>query len=248
MFESLMKQVRAVTTITGHMGGQISSMHGQLMIGALNSPVLGAQILLGDVSRLLDALEFIPETDEFDFGFVVDEDFDINVYSYQIASRLEVLGKDVEWMEEAVAQLVDALNVVDYQIAQLTDMVGQLSNLAAGAKDTEAMASALAALKDLILPELLKLDEALNNILEVYQAEVERRRERIWRLDSGFRIAPRLKRRVRKQSILWSKRIEAELAKEREEAGEGEASTTGQGPGSPAKSDAEEGDEERKVD
>jgi hypothetical protein len=221
MFENLMKQVRAVTTITGHMGGQVGSMHGQLMVGALSSPVLGAQILLGDVSRILDALEYIPDTEEFDFGVEVG-----GVYENEARNRdfllhqADQLREEMAWIEDVISELTEAITLVQYELGKLSHMMQQLSNLSADQKETDGIARAAEAVKELVVPELYKLDLALARILDVYKDELRRRQDHVWFLEISHKWVLRLRRDIKARRQAKARKEAEEEEKRRKEEGE----------------------------
>ena len=219
-FDILMKQVSAIASVSGHMGGQVTQAISRASIGELHSPILGAQMMMGDALRLLALIQDLPSVSGYDFEMALGEAAYSNTVSWtSIWQSKERLKDEVSMLKEVTAGIGEALDVLRYEIAQLYMVKEQLASLQSMI-GTEA--TALNQARDLldreVLPALYEFRDTLEALMRTYKQELFNREFYLWHIDTVFKfVLP-----PPKGSTIHKRKQEGKKGGEEEEEEEGE--------------------------
>lgn len=211
--EVLMKQVRAMSTVTQTLGGHVSSMFAGMLSGQMASPLMHTQLVLGNIRLLASILKDAPDFDTFQheitFGsqMLSDQEFWRTLYIDRERAELELAQ-----IEQVVEQVREAIAQVQQELAMLRAVALQLNNLLTGVNQA---ADALVEARDLIerqvIPEVEQLLADLMNLLDRYTNERQIRDLKLWQQRHVFRFRFKLFRRLK---IRRQKKLAEERARE----------------------------------
>jgi len=226
--EVLMKQVRAISTVTHNLGGHVTSMLGGMLTGQMASPLMRSHLVLGNIRILASLLKDAPDLDNFDYEFTFgttklsDQEFWRALYIDQerASMELERLEQVMEGIREAIAQ-------VQQELAMLRAVSAQLAQVLSGVNQTaDALVEAKEVIELQVIPEVEQLLADLLALLDRYDAERQARDLKLWQqrhvFRFRFRLARRLKRRRQRKLAEELARLELEKKKARENKEEGD--------------------------
>ena len=189
-FDILMKQVGAIAIVTRQMGGQVSSAISKASIGQLQSPLLSAQLMVGDALRLLRLVDGLPSLESYDFEVELGNAAYSNTISWTaLWQSKERLKSEIAMLEEFTASLNEALDVLKHQLYQLLMLREQLMGLQSMIRsDSTALNQARDVLDQEVLPALFKLRDTLESLAYIYAEEHSQRDFYLWHLNTVFKF------------------------------------------------------------
>ena len=127
-FEMLMRQVSAISHVTSHFAGQSHGLHTQMLSGLMASPLLGAQLLLGDALKLIAILGDVPDLDSYQAEVYVGHmDFMASSFFDGILADLARIEDEICLIEDIILGLEDASpSVADSRLREGVDIVKAL--------------------------------------------------------------------------------------------------------------------------
>ncbi len=213
-FEILMKQINAITTVTSQMHGHVTSSVSMATIGALNSPVLGANLMMGDALRLMALIEDLPEMDTYDFEISLGHEAAFNTIAWvAIFTEKDRVLDEIDTLETAIVGLEEAVDTLQYQMGLLAGIVQNLAGLqSATNNELSALNQARDMLQDSVLPTLYTFRDELTSIIEVYRQEKDAREHYLWHLETVFKFVLPPPRRPKKADSLDTSEEEDDAA------------------------------------
>jgi hypothetical protein len=211
-FEILTHQVQAIAAVTQSLGGQVSSAYGRMSLGHMASAMLGAQLMLGDALRLAAILDGVDFLQDLDLAPKEEVSPDNSGAYILMLKDLDASREEVELLEEVIAELEQALLLLQAQVGvveTLTRNIEQMSNAAEGADGL--LGEALTALREQVLPQLYDFQDRLAQMLEHYQDALRVAEGNLWYLETVFKFILPFVRALKR-------RRQARLRQEQDEA------------------------------
>ena len=189
-FDILLKQVRAISAVTGHMGGQVGAAISTASVGQLQAPFLGAQAMVSDALRLLALVQDLPAVDSYDY----DLQLGVETYSNSMSWTSIWLSRDrieseIERLEVIGKEMNEALEGLRFQIGQVLAIREQLSSLGSALRtESSAIDHARDVLDAQVIPALFSLRDTMESLLSTYDEELRDRDFFLWHINTVFKF------------------------------------------------------------
>jgi hypothetical protein len=186
-FDLFMRQVHAVSTVSGQMSGHVAASRGKLGGAHGTHGSIGGQLLLGDALRLIALLEDIT-ADAFEEIQALEKSEVANAKSMlYLDTKIEQVRSYRDLLEQMVGGLHEALDVVKFEIGELTDLMNEVSHLAQATEDCGVYEEAKEVLQQEILPQMYRTRDELDELMHRAQDALESKEGQIWYMDTVFK-------------------------------------------------------------
>lgn len=185
-FDVFMRQVSAISTVSGQMSQHVASSRGRLSLGSASHGVFGASLLMGDALRLMALLKDI-RSEAFEELHEIESHDLVNVKSMlYMLGGMEQGHADHEILKDMVGGLTQSLDVVKFEIGELTSLVSDVSRLASES-ESGVYDAAKNTLQQEILPEMYHIRDELEEILERCKRALDAKETEIWYMETIFK-------------------------------------------------------------
>lgn len=187
-FDLFMRQVSAISSVSGQMTGHVAATRGKLGAGFGSQQTLGASLLLSDALRLLVLLDDMREA-------AFEELEQLQVLEVHNANSLLFMNEDIaqvsvdrDLLAEMVTGLNEALDVVKYEIAQVATLAQDVTHLARSAGQEGIYDQAKEMLNNELLPELYRMRDDIEVLLERAVAALRAKEAHVWFVETVFKF------------------------------------------------------------
>ncbi len=188
-FAILFQQTQALAQITQHLGGNVRTTSTRFQLGDLASPILGAQLMLGDALRLVALLEDIEYDTSPDDPLLDYTKPDNSSFMLGIMSKTEELRQHVHLLDEMVEDLEASLRIVMEQLGQLNMITQQVSHLqSALPQESSAFSRAHETLAREVMPHLYRVRDMIQALLLRYRTAADNVRRHLWYIETVFKF------------------------------------------------------------
>ncbi len=186
-FDLFMRQVSAITTVSGQMSGHIAASRGKVGSSHGTHGALGAQLLMGDAMRLIALLGDVT-TDAFAELEQLEMTKVANVKSMlYMSDGVDQLYADRDLLLQMVGGLHEALDVVKFEIGELTGLMHEVTHMAQASGESGVYDAAQEMLQQEILPQMYKTRDELADLLKRSEEALEAKEGQIWYLETVFK-------------------------------------------------------------